>query len=548
MLATVRPTLLLGLLLASPALAQTPGRFAGDGIVIGLEYALADTERATVAKAKVFAETGMPGMKNIGEAVAWGAMQAGPTAPINYDKVDWFVREYQRNGFTDLTLPLKPHCRWGSKDSRLLKTTNPTPKPQYVEHFKRWVGGIVERYDADGVDDMPGLRWPVRVVEIGTEFSSYEPEPVAQYLAMLEIAYKEAHRVYPEVVVTHAAFLTTPVDLDVARPADYPRVWRETKRHDTHHEFKDLQAVLDRPDLFDVINLHNLGSPYEIEHQMRWLAWEMRQRNYRKRVIISDTLPTSYIAWGPATTCKGNPLGILIPPATEADRCRLAAFFTKLVDKKPATLAWTRGFVAADHVQRAIIATEQGIERINLSFVADLPFLTSKWARAGAGISAWAGATRQNPRTGRVFERYPLFHAIRQLMGHLTGYRSIERVEFADPAARVYRVEGRRGPFWVAWHDPQGVLLPADGSSQLGVALEINSSRAVVERVITGLGQTVAESQQRQATGGVLEISLTHTPVFVVPNLSENLKTSQRLVPAAEEEGGARPRRRREGP
>ena len=51
----------------------------------------------------------------------------------------------------------------------------------------------MERYDDDGQQDMPGLRYPVRIFEIGTEFSSYEPESVEEYLEVLQACYKAAH-------------------------------------------------------------------------------------------------------------------------------------------------------------------------------------------------------------------------------------------------------------------------------------------------------------------------------------------------------------------
>jgi hypothetical protein len=289
-------------------------------------------------------------------------MQSAPDAPIDFADLDLFVRSYQDAGFTVLTVALKPHNRWASKDVGLLGAENASPKAEYRALFAEWVTRVVERYDGDGIEDMPGLRWPVALFEIGSEFSSYQPEPVADYLATLEIAYRAAHRANPGVRVAHAAFLTTPVDLDVADPAGYEAAWARTPRHDLHHGLADQRAVLDRPEIFDVINLHNLGAPAELEHQLRWLAHETGRRGYRKPVIVSDTIPTSYIAWGPATDCTGGAQGVLIPPATEADRCRLAAFFRKLVDGDPATLAWTRGFVAADHVQRTVIAAEQGVE------------------------------------------------------------------------------------------------------------------------------------------------------------------------------------------
>ncbi len=516
--AVVAAGLILHVISASAgAQAAAPGRDAGSGIVVGLEYALLDNAPLVKGMAAAFAETGMPGMKHYVEAVQWGEMQKGPTAPIVFTKFDWFVAEYQKVGFTELTIALKPHSGWASKQVGRLRSTNATPRPEYRDHFSRWVEAVVERYDGDGVNDMPGLRWPVRHVEIGNEFSSYQPEPVAEYLETLKLAYAAAHRAFPQVLVAHAAFLVTPVNMDVANPRDYDTAWRTTRIVDRTHGLADMRAVLDHPELFDVINLHNLGDPYEIEHLVKWLQFETGKRGYRKPVIISDTMPTSYAGWGGATTCKGIGLAVMIPPAKEADRCRLAAYFTKMVNADKAIVAWTRGFVAADHVQRVVIAAEQGIEVINLSFVADIGFATSKAFRAGSGIAAWAGALRVDYRSGRVLEKYPLYHAIGQLMGHLQGYRSVARVPMLDPRARVYRIEKPGGVVYVAWRDPKGVLLPEDGAPASDVDLPLEGAQAAVEPVITAIGSSTPQPVSQPLVGGRLRLRLTHTPVYVVP-------------------------------
>jgi hypothetical protein len=140
---------------------------------------------------------------------------------------------------------------------------------------------------------MPGLRWPVRYFEIGSEFSSFEPKPVDGYLRMLEFAYAAAHQASDLVKIGHAAFLTTPVNLDVDEPAAYVTAWQETDRLDRTHGLVDQRALLDQPELFDFLNSHNLGDPYETEHILRWLDYETDQRMYTKPVVISDTIPTS---------------------------------------------------------------------------------------------------------------------------------------------------------------------------------------------------------------------------------------------------------------
>ena len=168
---------------------------------------------------------------------------------------------------------------------------------------------LLERYDGDGYKDMPGLRWPVTTFEIGTEFSSYQPEPVEDYLETLSLAYTTAHKASDSVKIAHAAFLLTPVNMDVQDPSEYDRVWAKTPRRDKHHGLEDMRRVLDHPELFDLINFHNLGSPYEIEHVIRWLKVETSRRNYRKPVIISDTLCTSYNRVGTSHTVQREATG-----------------------------------------------------------------------------------------------------------------------------------------------------------------------------------------------------------------------------------------------
>ena len=97
---------------------QLPGRFAGKGIVVGLEYVVFNNRRLVINMADAFAETGMTGMKHYPEAVQWNEMQRGPNRPIDFKILDMFVHEYQKRGFTELTLCLKPHSSWASPSAR----------------------------------------------------------------------------------------------------------------------------------------------------------------------------------------------------------------------------------------------------------------------------------------------------------------------------------------------------------------------------------------------------------------------------------------------
>ena len=69
--------------------------------------------------------------------------------------------EWQSRGYTQIILGLRSHSTWGSVDWGPLGGTNPSPKPEYMGEYERWVRHLVERYDADNIDDMPGLLYPI---------------------------------------------------------------------------------------------------------------------------------------------------------------------------------------------------------------------------------------------------------------------------------------------------------------------------------------------------------------------------------------------------
>jgi len=41
--------------------------------------------------------------------------------------------------------------------------------PCNVSDYSRFVGAVIERYDGDGIDDMPGLRYPILHWEVFNE-------------------------------------------------------------------------------------------------------------------------------------------------------------------------------------------------------------------------------------------------------------------------------------------------------------------------------------------------------------------------------------------
>ncbi len=485
----------------------------GGAIIVGVEY-------AQPGMAAAFAQLGVSGVKYLPASFTWDRMQSSNGNAINFAPMDAFVKEYQDAGFAQLVIGLKSQSRWASVDLN----TNPTPKTEYQGAFQKWVSSIVERYDKDGVDDMPGLRFPVRYYEVGVEFSTYEPEPVGDYVNMLSLAYRAAHGAYANVMALNSAFLVTTVFDSDPTPDQYAASFAAVDHRIMYHSLADILKVLDRPDIFDAVDFHALGGAHEIYSTVNWLNYEMVQRGYTKPIVIGDTAPSPVASWGPATVCNLSPsqMAIMIQPAREADRCRLAAFFKQLMAGNQADLAWTEAFVASDMVQKVVTAAERNVTLINTSFMEDLPLLTSPLLQAGAGLSAWGGMAKTSINTFTQMRTVqglrPSFYALKQLVTHVGNYTSVSRIPTNDSSVFVYRFVKDGKPLWIAWYEPTGLVLPGDFVPSKTVQFPVDASGMEVELMVSELGQTQPRVSTGAMVGRILTLTLVQTPVFVYPS------------------------------
>ena len=479
-------------------------------LIIGIEYVVEGLGEHLV-------DLGIPAVKPLPETFSWDKMQKEPGRPIDFTITDNYVREFQGNGFTHLVLGLRVAGLDLFKTPWMIDDRYPNSQavdPDYQPLYREWVRSIVERYDMDGIDDMPGLKHPVIHYEIGVEFSSYQPEPTELYLDTLELGYHAAHNASDDVIVGHSAFLLTPVFRDDPGPGEYEEAFELYSEGTAGKGLADIRMVLDRPDIFDFVNVHNLGWPYEIERIVRWVDYELALRDYSKPIIISDTVPTSFAGFGPATRCEGEKLAILLPPAAEGDRCRLADYFNRLISGDLEHLAWVFKFLAADIAQRVVIAAEQGIALIDTAFAGDIPGANLAIFQAAAGNSGWSGLVEYRSKLGGglvVTGRRPAFYSLQQVQEMIGGYTSVER--FGNGDLRLYRFEKPGETVIVAWHGYQKLYLPGDGLPSQVYQLDVVGGQVTLETLRTSPD---VDRRTVESVDGKLELELTPEPIYIV--------------------------------
>ncbi len=471
-------------------------------ITIGIEYSFPGQEAA-------FKDAGISGVKFYPENyTSWEKMQSSATAKINFSATDDMVKRYQNNGMTNITMGLRYDASWA-------KQSNGLPQAKYQTAYETWLSKVVERYDGDGVDDMVGLRAPITTYEIGTEFSTYVPASGADYAPFLAKSYQIAHQAFSNVKVAHAAFLTTNIFKNNPSQTQYETAFNSNIIAGSGEKrYSDITAVLDHPEAFDILNLHALGDPTEIDRMIKWANYEMQRRGYSKPIVISDTSTNPYISFGQATNCTSLVKGVVIYPATESDRCRLATYFTNLVNNDATATAFVRQISSEDVAKKIILAAANNVTRINAAFTEDIAIL-KKPASAGAGNAAWGGAIENtanfltNVRT--VKSKLPGFYALQQTQTKLKQYDSIQRVTTSDDRVRIYEVKNGATTSWIAWFEPGKIYLPGETVPTMTVSLPSVTGTVNIESLITKVGQTSPD----KTTGDATKLTLTPTPVFV---------------------------------
>lgn len=118
----------------------------------------------------------------------WGVMQKDENAQIDFSKTDEVVSNSQKEGLS-LIVTLFPYADWDQKEKgekcRVSNNDSSLPfskggfetpglpyyrcNPSDWTAYQKWLTALIERYDGDGKDDMPGLIYPINYYEILNE-------------------------------------------------------------------------------------------------------------------------------------------------------------------------------------------------------------------------------------------------------------------------------------------------------------------------------------------------------------------------------------------
>lgn len=507
-----------------PAPGATNRRAAGyPKFAVGVHYA----ERGL---ARPFGEAGIRWAKARMDPFAWGRIEKKAPERPGVHSYDWacadaLVAEYQAAGVNNLQIPISSYSSWGT-----FSLVDLSPREEHREHYRQWVRALIERYDGDGTNDMPGLAGPVRYWIVGNEWTNVLGFLSSEdYLRVLELTHEAARSAWADVQIGAVPFVLfdvfegdEPTEAQIlARIADPAPPWRNSTL--------GLRRILDRPEIFDYVNVHSLGDYTELPPTVRWVRTEMRKRGYEKPIWIDEATPIGYLV-----ARKANPdvdLPVIFPVTAPLQQRLHDLMYDVARMVEPAygrSLAWMQTQTATGLVKKIVTAMAAGAVGIHMASTEDVmndntPFIRQSqvdlWG--SAAMSGLIDVSREStevcmPR--RPANPRPAFANLGLLMQKLgpAADGTLTQIPTEPRSARVYRYDRAGRPLWIVWNEPRTLHLPGEIEMPATVTIPINvGARARLTRVATAPPSEAV--REVPLVEGALTLQLTSVPLFIEP-------------------------------
>ena len=262
-------------------------------------------------------ETGATWLRpNFGYFV-WGVMQKDENASIDFSKTDEVIYNAQKHGL-HLLINLFPFADWDQKayGEKCKVSANDGALPQKKGDFEtpgltyyrcnpnnwmayeKWLTAVVERYDGDGKDDMPGLETPIHYYEIGNEPDltlGKDPESEGGTVFYLDSPEHYAELLQKSYTTIKAADNKTQILIAGAAGVqpEFQKFW---------------ERVFSTPkiaDYFDIANIHCISAPsQDREDSVSISANDLNVSSYKK--LLSNYKITKPIWVTEAENVQGN--------------------------------------------------------------------------------------------------------------------------------------------------------------------------------------------------------------------------------------------------
>ncbi|MFQ5427442.1 MAG: beta-galactosidase [Thermodesulfobacteriota bacterium] len=392
--------------------------------------------------------------------LAWGLIEPVKNK-YDFTSLDKRLKMLQNTDTELIVATLRAISPWGGNETsqKGYKRSDPiTAKsgfPSDIEAWKKFIRVIVERYDGDGKDDMPGLTTPVKYWQVEGEWMWQWKDTKENYVKFLKITYETIKEADPGASVIAGALTAVHMfaleeglsDKDYFERGDRTdnpkRVKRQQLLHNKRYRLHKDKAeffLSEAHEYFDIIDVHIYSrDAYAIPPVVQWVKSSMKKRGYTKPIWSLENS-------GP--------------------------FYGYSEDKH-----------AEEVVKRYMLSLSSGIDKM---------FWSSLWSTIG-----WGENYLRLSLVDRNGRKKPAFFTYKKLRSAIDGYDEFKRFELGGDVY-AFRIKKDEKNIYVLWsEDGQEVELPVKAAR-----IKSMDSVSLKEKLYT-------------VGDGVVKIKLSGIPVIV---------------------------------
>ncbi len=355
---------------------------------------------------------------------------------------------------------------------------------------------------------MPGLLHPIRQYEILSEAQHgiYWQGTSDEYLQLLEVAQRAAKAAHPgtQIILSGMTF----GDLMDDRPSSATLAQR-IRGHKLEKQYDFNEAVLKRPDLFDIVEFHYLTDYKGIYGIVDWLRGEMRRNGYEKPIWAGDAFSGPLIYPDVGT----NPLF-----SNKRERRRLADQMREGDGQsRNEVQRWFRREQASLMTKKFILAMEVGLAGVMMGNTGDwVQFLKWRFKGTFAESSVFQGLIdyKGDPKKLLPGQPRPAYYTLSLLIDKLKDVTSVQRLD-TDPKVYAFRIKRTRDPLYVMWYDDNVTSMPGEKTPRISVTLNVKNTEVKITHIITEYGHQEPKIEKHPVKNGALALYLEEIPIFI---------------------------------
>ncbi|MBI3949308.1 MAG: hypothetical protein HY314_02470 [Acidobacteria bacterium] len=498
------------------------------------------------------ARVGTGGGINVNGMRSWAAMQSRQGAPIDFETPDTVVRLFQRQGFS-MTWYLNCNARWAWRNpsARVKLGASMAPARDKEDDWQNYVRAIVERYDGDGFNDMPGLIIPIQFYIMtgevrfdrsglgDNEDPPFWADTIDNLLRLHRLTYAAVRQADPTGFSKLVSSGVVLWDLYADFP-DYPQ-FDPTNPNSTiqrrlrGQNFKGSRYTRGWNDLKKMLDgFGNDADGIECDY-IGWhphFSWRVIDQEFaliqahagNKPIYVDDMwcnlFPIGYAAIpGEAQfTASRTPNRAWVsaingdfPNALFTANDPYGELFQKLNTDDPAVLRWYYANGARRLVKSFVSAFGEGAERASFSGTNDTLFL-------GAFRGWELGWINLLGTWEEEYPEKPQYYTYKLLVEKLRDFTAATGIPVStDPRTRMYRFDRPLGPVYIAWSETGEAPPNLDYRIPTGetVTFEAGSEELIVTRIITDMASTEPEVEMLSAPNGRFTIQLGYEPIIL---------------------------------